>query len=60
MLRQSGRKSHYMKVAPPGRVEPRKVKQRKKPFKTLNRPRKVEQRIIIKKIERRKDRYAIA
>ena len=44
----------------PGRVEPRKIKQRRKPFKTLNRPRIVEQRIIVKKIEKRKEKYAIA
>lgn len=44
----------------PGRVEPRKIKQRKKPFKTLNKPRKIEQEKIIRKIKKRKEKNAIA
>jgi len=44
----------------PGRVEPRKIKQRRKPFKTLNGPRKLEKEKIAKKIERRKSKYAMA
>ena len=37
----------------PGRVEPRAVKRRRKPFPTLNNKRKTEQEKIIKKQKRR-------
>lgn len=37
----------------PGRVEPRAVKRRPKPFNTLNRPRNVERARLMRKIERR-------
>jgi len=41
----------------PGRIEPRLVKQRPKPFKVLSRPRDVERNIIIRRIQRRNKRY---
>ena len=44
----------------PGRIEPRLVKQRKKPFKTLNKPRSVERKKLIKKVERKIKKYAAA
>lgn len=42
----------------PGRVEPRAVKKRPKPFDTLNRPRSVERARIMKKNERKMLKYA--
>jgi len=44
----------------PGRVEPRMVKQRRKPFPTLNRPRFVEKEKLMRKIEKRISRNAEA
>ena len=44
----------------PGRVEPRMVKQRRKPFKPLNNPRHVEIDRLKNKIEKRAAKYAVA
>lgn len=44
----------------PGRVEPRLIKQRRKPFKTLKKPRSVEKVKLLNKIEKRRKKYAIA
>ena len=44
----------------PGRVEPRMVKQRGKPFKPLNNPRHVEIDRLKNKIEKRAAKYAVA
>ena len=44
----------------PGRVEPRKLKQRKKPFKNLNCPRRIEKKRLQKKAVKKALRYAEA
>ena len=44
----------------PGRVEPRKIKQRRKPFKVLDKPRAIEKNKIKKKNEKRLRKYAKA
>ena len=44
----------------PGRVEPRKVKQRRKPFKLLDKPRSLEKNRIKNKMEKKLKKYAAA
>lgn len=44
----------------PGRIEPRAVKKRPKPFDTLNRPRSVEKTMLMRKIDRMTSRNANA
>ncbi len=44
----------------PGRIEPRLIKQRRKPFKTLKQPRSIEKIELRNKLEKKHKRYAMA
>lgn len=44
----------------PGRVEPRLIKQRQKPFKTLKKPRSIEKGKLLNRIEKMRKKYATA